>query len=32
MSDAQFGIYRSTLGDFIAIEANRNGGVVWEAK
>lgn len=31
MSDAQFGIYRSTLADYIAIEAGRNPqDLVWE--
>lgn len=32
MADAQFGIYRATLSDYIAIEASRNGDdLVWEA-
>lgn len=30
MADAQFGIYKSTLADAVAIAAERDGGINWE--
>jgi hypothetical protein len=30
MADAQFGIYKSTLADYISVAAERDGGIAWE--